>query len=314
MGGSAPEADPNIGIAALNSSKTGEMMLNWMKDQAKITNNWAEIDRDRYQEKFLPMQDRFIAEAENYASPERKLAEQNRAVADIRLGIRQNRQAADRSAMAMGIDPSSGRARAATDRMATDTALAVAGARNVAGRQVEEQGRSLRANAINLGSGAAVNPATSIGISNGAMLNGGNAAMQGYSQQGNLLNTQYQQQMQAWQANQGAIGSLGGALGAMAGLFLPSSKEIKTDKAPVKSLDAVKKMPVEAWTYKPGEGDEGRHIGPYAEDFKKATGIGDGKSIDVISAIGLSLGAIRDLDAKVDKLAGTKGKSEKVAA
>lgn len=308
MGGSAPKPDPNIGIAAKKSAETGEMMFNFMKDQAQITNAWAAEDRDRFQSTFIPMQDRFISEANSFASPERKIAVQGQAAADMSLGLRQSRDAASRNAMAMGVNPASGRSAAASDRMATDSGLAIAGARNMAGRQVEDQGRALRAQAINLGAGAAINPATSMGISNGAITSGGNAAMAGYGQQGNLLNTQYQQQMQAWQAKQGALGGLGSAFGALAGLFLPSSKEIKHDKAPIKALDAVKGMPVEAWTYNEGEGDGRRHIGPYAEDFAKATGIGDGKSIDVVSMMGLTLGAVRELDQKVDKLAGLDDK------
>ena len=62
-------------------------------------------------------------------------------------------------------------------------------------------------------------------------------------------------------------------------------------------------MPVDKWRYKPGRGDGGEHVGPYAQDFAAATGQGDGKSIDMISAIGVTMGAIRDLDKKVDKMA-----------
>lgn len=313
MGGSAPAADPNIGIAATKSAETGQQMLAWMQEQAQVTNKWAEEDRTRFQETFIPLQDDFIAEANNFASPARKRSVQAQAGADVSLGINQNRQAANRQAMAMGINPASGRSRAASGRMATDSGIAVAGARNMAGRQVEDQGRQLRANAINMGSGMAVNPATSMGLSNGAIQSGGGAAMQGYNQQGGLLNQQYNQQMQSWQANQGAMGSLMGGLGSMAGLFIGSSKGIKHDKKPVKNaLGAVRDMPVEAWTYNKGEGDGGRHIGPYAEDFKKATGIGDGKKIDVISMMGITLGAVRELDAKIEKMAGrgtVKGKT-----
>ena len=68
----------------------------------------------------------------------------------------------------MGIDPRSGRYATAEAKAGTDLALAGAGAKNLARRQVEDTGRSLRANAINLGQGMAVNPGTSMGLSNGA--------------------------------------------------------------------------------------------------------------------------------------------------
>lgn len=298
MGGSAPRADPNIGIAATRSAETGQQMLEWMQEQAQITNQWAADDREREVSTFRPLQDQFIQEAQDFASPERKQAAATAAAADVQLQARNANDARVRQSMAMGVDPTSGRFAAASAKGATDTALASAGAQNLSNRAVEDQGRSLRASAINMGAGMAVNPATSMGISNGAIANGGQAAMQGYNQQGNLLNTQYQQQMQSWQANQGMIGGLGGALGTVAGLFM-SSKEIKENKQPFEALGALEQMPVEKWDYKAGQGDGGTHVGPYAEDFQAATGIGDGKSIDALSMIGVTMGAVRELAQEV---------------
>lgn len=129
--------------------------------------------------------------------------------------------------------------------------------------------------------------------------------MAGYGQQGSLLNTQYNQQLQSWQANQNSMSSMMGGLGTLAGIML-SDKNAKTDKKPLpegEALGAIRKMPVEKWRYKPGRGDGGEHVGTYAQDFTKATGQGDGKTIDMISAIGVTMGAIRDLDKKVDKMA-----------
>ncbi|MEW6125024.1 MAG: hypothetical protein AB1698_20660 [Pseudomonadota bacterium] len=62
-------------------------------------------------------------------------------------------------------------------------------------------------------------------------------------------------------------------------------------------------MPVEEWTYKEGAGDGGRHIGTYAQDFRRETGKGDGKSIPVIDAIGVTMGAVKELDAKFEQIA-----------
>lgn len=312
-GGRAPDPDPNIGIAALKSAQTGENMLGWMQSQAAITNKWAAEDRNRYTSVFQPLQDAYIADAQNWDSAGRKDAAASQAVADVQQQARTADQSRVRQAMAMGINPNSGRFAAATAKGATDTALAAAGAGNLARRQVEAEAEAKRANAINMGSGLAVNPATSLGLSNGAISTGGQAAMQGYQQQGNLLNQQYQNQLQAYQLNQqsssGMFGALGNLLGAGIGLFA-SSKDFKTDKQPMQdgeALGAVREMPVERWRYKPGIADNGEaeHIGPYAEDFTSATGQGNGKAIDAMSEIGLALGAIRDLDSKVDSLAKT---------
>lgn len=301
MGGSAPKPDPQMGIAAQMSAQTGQDMLAWMRDQATITNRWADEDRTRYQDVFQPLQDQYIADAQSYASPERKASAAAEAGADVALATRQAGEQRQRQQMAMGVNPMSGRAINANAKAGTDGALAMAGAQNLARRNVEQQGQAMQANAINLGNGLAVNPGTSMGLSNGAGQAGFGGAMSGYGQQANILGQQHQMQMQAWQANQSGIGALGSALGTVAGAFI-SSKKVKEDKAPVDALGAVKKMPVEKWKYKKGEGDGKTHIGPYAEDFKKATGIGDGKSIDALSMIGMTMGAVRQLADKVDAM------------
>ena len=64
-------------------------------------------------------------------------------------------------------------------------------------------------------------------------------------------------------------------------------------------------MPVEKWKYKEGVSDEGHHIVQYAEDFKEQTGLGDGKSINLIDGLGLTMKAVQELSSKVDKIAET---------
>lgn len=301
MGGSAPEQDPNMGKAALKSAETGQMMLDWMKEQAAVTNNWAAEDRSRYTGTFVPLQDKYIQKAQSYDSPERRAAAADQAAADVSLAASQAQGTRERQAMAMGVNPASGRFINANAKAGTDTALATAGARNLSRRQVESTGDQMLASAINMGQGLAVNPGTSMGISNGAASSGFSGAMSGYGQQASILNQDYQNRFAAWQANQSMIGGLGGALGTVVGLI--STKKAKTNRKPVDALGAVEKMPVEAWDYKPGVADEGRHIGPYAEDFAKATGIGDGNTIDPISMMGVTMGAVRQLNEKVEKLA-----------
>lgn len=303
MGGSAPKPDANIGVAALKSAQTGEQMLTFMKDQAAVTNKWAAEDRSRYRDTFVPLQDQFIADAQGYDTPERRAERSSEASADVMLQAANAQGMRERNAMAMGVNPNSGRFIGAGAKAATDTALAAAGAGNLARRAVTSEGEAMRANAINLGQGLGVNPATSMGLSNGAVSAGGSAAMQGYGQQGQLLNTQYQQQLQAYESNQGMLGAVGGAFGKLLGaLPMMSSKEYKTDKEDFDSLGAIRKMPVQKWTYKEGIADEGTHVGPYAEDFQAATGRGDGKSIPVIDGIGMALGAIRQLDQKIEQM------------
>lgn len=313
-GGSAPKPDPNIGIAALKSAEVGENLLTWMKDQSEITNDWAAEDRGRWEDVFRPLQDEYIADARSFDTERRRRSEARKSVADVRQQARLASGTRARQAMAMGVNPNSGRFRSAEAKAGLDTALAAVGAQNLARDRVEAQAESKKANAINMGSGLAVNPATSMGLSNGAITSGAQGAMNGYNQQGSLLNTQYQQQMQAWQADQQSSAGLFGALGTVAGMMSGnpmamlgslSTKEAKTNKTPLKegaALGALRDMPVEAWDYKPGMGDGGRHVGPYAEDFHRQTGKGGGKMIPFQDQIGLTMGAVRDLDKKLDRI------------
>ena len=299
-GGSSPKPDKNIGIAALKSAETGEQLLSWMQDQSKITNEWAAEDRGRWNDVFRPMQDAYIAEAQGWDSLARKNERAAAATADVQQQIRMADGQHKRQAMALGVNPASGAFQSGAAKSRLDGALAAAGAGNLARRQVEQEADARKANAINLGSGLAVNPATSMSISNGAMQAGANGAMQGYGQQGSLLNTQYNQQMQSWQAGQQGLMGVAGGIGSIVGML--STKKAKTDMTALPdgaALGAIRKMPVEKWRYKPGMGDGGQHIGPYAEDFAAATGQGDGNSIDLISMMGVTMGAIRDLDKEV---------------
>lgn len=314
--GSAPKPDKNIGKAALQNSKLGKDYLNFMKGQARISNRWASQDRARYKSVFEPLQDQFIEEAQGYDTPERRNAEAGRSVAAIERQAGLARDARLRDQRRAGVDPRSGRADAADRRDALNVALSKAGADETARRAVEAEGRALRGQAVNLGSGFAVNPATSLSLSNSAASSGFNGAMQGNRDYMNGLNTQWQQGMQAHQANQQSQSDLLGGLGSIAGMgmFMMSSKDAKEDKRPVRGvLEALEDMPVEKWKYKDGMGDGGEHIGPYAEDFQKATGKGDGKTIPVVDAIGVTMGAVKELSAKVDKLAKSRGVMEAMA-
>lgn len=149
--------------------------------------------------------------------------------------------------------------------------------------------------------------------STGIMGGGFQGQMAGYGGMASTLNNQYQTQMQGYQAqlNANAAGAagIGQALGGLFGLFL-SDEDAKKDKAAIpegEALDAVNAMPVEEWTYKEGMADEGRHVGTYAQDFQKATGKGDGRTIPVQDAIGVTMKAVQDLDRKVDRIASAVG-------
>jgi hypothetical protein len=64
---------------------------------------------------------------------------------------------------------------------------------------------------------------------------------------------------------------------------------------PADVLDRVMSMPISTWNYK-GQGDSIRHMGPMAQDFWPAFGLGDDAlRISTIDADGVALAAIQGL-------------------
>jgi hypothetical protein len=103
------------------------------------------------------------------------------------------------------------------------------------------------------------------------------------------------------------IGPAIGAGGAVGGALILSSKDYKTDKRPIDDDDLLRRLarlPVERWRYKDGLGlaSAPEHVGPYAEDFEREFGLGDGKSIAVVDGVGLGLAAASALAKKVERI------------
>ncbi len=291
---------------------------------------WSKEDRQRYKDVYQPIENDYIHEATNYATEARQDEAAAAARADVQTAAATARAATQRQAASMGIDPASGRyagVQATTDMNQT---LVEAGAANTARQAIRDKGLALKADVVNMGKGYASSAGTAAAGSvnaSGNALSGSQAsnaqalsastimnqgfagAMQGYSGQANALNQQYGLQMQGWEAQQRAnassIGGLFGGLGTIAGAFIKSDENVKENFEEVpegKALDAVNNMPVREWDYQPGVEDEGRHIGTMAQDFQRETGRGDGKTIPVVDAIGVTMKAVQDLSAKFDKL------------
>jgi len=101
-----------------------------------------------------------------------------------------------------------------------------------------------------------------------------------------------------------AIGPAIGAAGTIAAAAI-SSKEYKDfigEVDPV--LDKIDALPLQKWRYKAdlAPTDQSIHLGPYAEDFKEAFGVGNGATINLLDAFGVALQAIKELAAKVKEL------------
>ena len=92
------------------------------------------------------------------------------------------------------------------------------------------------------------------------------------------------------------------SLASMLAMVMMCSKDFKDNNEPIdhgQTLDGVNSLTVEAWTYK---GDDQKHIGPYAEEFRKTFGLGSEFVIDPIDAVGVCLSAIKALTKRVENL------------
>jgi hypothetical protein len=114
-------------------------------------------------------------------------------------------------------------------------------------------------------------------------------------------------QMKA-QHNQAIMGGLFGLAGAgvkgVTGMYSPSSRDYKTAGEDAGSvLDKIAALPVERWRYKPEMNlGEQPHIGPYAEDFRDAFGVGDGKTIAFVDMMGVLFKGLQELTREVRAL------------
>jgi hypothetical protein len=82
----------------------------------------------------------------------------------------------------------------------------------------------------------------------------------------------------------------------------PSDRNVKRDFAPVDNravLEKLATLPVQTWAYKHAAAT--RHLGPVAQDFHAAFGLGtDDKSIATVDADGVALAAIQGLNQKLE--------------
>lgn len=91
-------------------------------------------------------------------------------------------------------------------------------------------------------------------------------------------------------------------LGTLAGFALSffSSEKLKDKQGPATNLLAkLKKVRIEKWNYK---GSTRSHVGPFAEEFNDIFEVNQDNRgmINVIDALGVTLGAVKELDRKVE--------------
>jgi len=233
-------------------------------------------DRERYETLFQPLEENLIREFQDYDSPERVLREKGKAIADVSATFDASRRNALQRLESYGVDPSQTRNAALDVNVRTQQAAAQAAAATAAGQRVEDVGRSLRAEAINIGKGLPSQVAGAYGTSLAAgqgSIQGATSttaagigartsgqgftaqSLQGYQQGANIRGDQFAMQQQNWQAGQDqTMGYLNAASG-IAGMAI-------REGGPVRRYQ-----------------DGGQAI-PFQQDGPVDTGIGDGSGVD----------------------------------
>lgn len=240
---------------------------------------------------YQPLEDKIVDQAQNYDTTARRDAAANGAMSDVAQRLAVQKAANDRALQRTGIAPGSARSQSMDSDMALQGALGQQAAAAGARQQVENTGHAMEMDAAGLGKNVISNQATMLQTANqggSAAVGASGAALGSATSAAPLMQTGFGQGMQGQQIAGNLYGQAGqleqqsnnsmmsgiGGIASMAGMFM-SSKKVKQNKKPVSGRDAlaaVNKLPVEGWDYKPGQGDGGTHVGPYAEDVQKAMG------------------------------------------
>jgi hypothetical protein len=252
---------------------------------------YAREDRERYKEVFQPVENELVEDAKTYNSEARREGEAGKAAAGVSQEFAMARTAAADRLESFGIDPSQVRAGALDVQTRTQEAAARASAANQARERVENTGRALRADVVNLGKGYPSQSAQAAGV---AMNSGNQAVNSGIattatgaqamgnpsSYMGNSINAvngwwngasnMYATQMKGWQTEQSQSSGIGSALGSIAGIganmFMMSDERVKED---VKEVGTTHDgQPIYSYEYK-GDPKNQTHMGLMAQDVEK---------------------------------------------
>lgn len=274
---SSPPKPPDLGPAAEASEEVARMnqqtareQLEWAREQDAMNRDLlnqvldiqlpamreqfeqAQSDRQRYVEQFRPFEDAFREEAQNYDTPERRAQERAKALADSTTQFDAARKNALQRLEGYGVDPSVARNAGLDVSTRTAQAAAAVGAMSQADKRVEDTGRALRSDVINMGRGALSNAAGFYGAAVGAgsaaqgnalnttqsgagaiqsSLGFSNAALAGYGQQANILNSGFQNQMSVWNAEQQQTAGMLQGIGSIAGMAMGMNDGGPTNQA-----------------------------------------------------------------------------------
>lgn len=356
-----PPPDPNIGISQRNLSDLAvrqqdyfeknfapklldqmDQSLALSREQAAKQSELQDFNMGlakKYDQRYwytqVPLEDELIGKARSYNESAEQERMAGQAGADVAQSFDAGRGALGRQLRGMNINLGSAGAVSAMGQMATEEALAKAGAMNKtreAARQLGWQrmgeaaalGRGLPgfgqgSSQLALGAGQASLGASTAGlgaIGTSAQVTGQNTTSIGnlWNSVGNIGVQKYNAQVNAANGNNSAgmlsgIANLAQAAGYAYGAWnQPSSKKLKTGGKEVdgeKVLREYADLENDTWQYKPGVADGGAHAGPYAEDVRRKFGdraAPGGKMIDMEHMGRLNNAGIRALLKRVNAL------------
>ena len=254
----------------------------------------ARKDRMRYEQVFQPLEDQLVEESKTYNTDARREQAAGSAAAEVGQQFDAARTNAMQQLESYGVDPTQTRAGALDVSIRTQEAAAKAGAANAARTNVENTGRALRSEAINIGRGLPGQAAVALNAaiqSGNQAVNSGNATtatgagtmgtgVQWQGQSNNSLNTWanalnmgYQNQLDRVKANNSASSGIGSALGLVGGALLGpsapwifSDERVKEDVTPVgKSKDG---QTIYKFRYKDDPSNT-MHMGLLAQEVEK---------------------------------------------
>ena len=232
-GGSAPAADPNIGLAQSEMAKISrEYLENWKtevwpqmkeaaaKQEVRADEQFA-IDKEMQEKQIkaadltmaeynrnAPSREAIYKEAEQYNTAENKERIASEAIGDVKSAFGVQAADQERKMQSYGINPTSGRSAGMANANAVLQAATEASAATRARNAAEQLGWAKKMDAIALSQGQFGNQATSTGLALNAgnqALNAGQTSMGNYAQMGNSLS----QMAQTGNAGWNSIGQLG---------------------------------------------------------------------------------------------------------
>jgi hypothetical protein len=134
MGGGAPDTSGQNEAARMNAEIAKEI--------------W-----EQYKTTYLPMENQYVQDAQQYDTPEHREQAARAASADTEQAFANQKGANERSMTGMGIRPDDAKFAAVNARLQRDQAAQSAGAQNSARLGVEQEGWARRTNALSLGKG-----------------------------------------------------------------------------------------------------------------------------------------------------------------